>query len=219
MEHEAPDSLRAVVADRLRSEIISGHFAPGRPLREEALAAEYGASRLPVREALAQLNAEGFVSLTRYRGAAVATLRPETGLELIDIRCKLEALAASRAAQSRGGEAAEDLREVLDRGLRLAKEGSYEQLPELVSRFHELVAVASGNVELGEMLAQLRYKTSWVFHLSLPERSEANWQEHAEVLAAIEQGFSGVAAQLMEEHVRKDVAIYMDHMSKNPPHR
>lgn len=213
MDTHGYDSLRAVVADRLRDEIIAGRFAPGHRLREDDLAAEYGASRLPVREALAQLKAEGFVSLTRFRGAAVATLRPETGLELVEIRRTLEALAAAKAAETRGGECAEELAEMVQRGLDLVARNSYQELPTLVGRFHQLVAQASGNVELAEMLAQVRYKTSWVFQMDLAERSEISWQEHAEILSAVLNGFPSVAAQLMDRHVARDASVYMDRIA------
>lgn len=167
--------------------------AAGRRLREEDVALQYGVSRLPVREAFAQLEAEGFIELLRFRVAAVAVPAPSTGAELIQLRQSLEGLAARLAALQRGGSQAAAVREVVDAGKSLVAERRYDALPALIEQFHDLMAAASGNAQLVELLVQLRYKMSWVFRVDLPERSAASWRDHEEILGAVLAGFPAVA--------------------------
>lgn len=207
-DDDAKVSLRAVVADQIRDAIVAGRLPPGHRLREEDIALQYGASRLPVREAFAQLKAEGFISLVRYRGAAVAVPAPSTGAELNAVRQSLEGLAARQAAQRRGGTQAANLRAVVEEGRRQVARREYADLPKLTERFHSLVAQASGNSQLGELLSQLRYKMSWIFRVDLPERSADSWHDHEEILEAIVAGFPTVAEALMVRHVGEDLRIY-----------
>jgi DNA-binding GntR family transcriptional regulator len=67
----APEAVR----QGLRRAILAGELTPGTPLRQDELAERFGTSRIPVREALRQLKAEGLVSILPNRGATVSTLR------------------------------------------------------------------------------------------------------------------------------------------------
>lgn len=83
-------TLPQAIVDRLRQEILAGEHAPGAQLRQEAIAATYGVSRIPVREALLQLEAEGLVEIAPHRGAIVTALSPEEVRDVFDLRCLLE---------------------------------------------------------------------------------------------------------------------------------
>jgi len=67
-------TVAAATTRALREKILSGEIGEGEQLRQDALAAEYGVSRIPLREALRQLEAEGLVSFYPHRGAVVSTL-------------------------------------------------------------------------------------------------------------------------------------------------
>jgi DNA-binding GntR family transcriptional regulator len=79
-----------MVANELRRRIMTGALAGGVQLRQENLARELGVSRIPVREALKQLEAEGFVTLISHRGAVVSVLSIDEIAELFDLRNQLE---------------------------------------------------------------------------------------------------------------------------------
>jgi DNA-binding GntR family transcriptional regulator len=79
-----------MVANELRRRIMTGALAGGAQLRQENLARELGVSRIPVREALKQLEAEGFVTLIAHKGAVVSVLSIEEISELFDLRSQLE---------------------------------------------------------------------------------------------------------------------------------
>ncbi|MEE1657706.1 GntR family transcriptional regulator [Microvirga sp. CF3062] len=83
-------TISASVAEEVRRRIVDGEFQAGFQLRQEALAVEFGVSRIPVREALMQLEAEGLVKIHPHRGAIVSALSPEEVEELFDLRALLE---------------------------------------------------------------------------------------------------------------------------------
>jgi DNA-binding GntR family transcriptional regulator len=78
-------SLTSAVADRLRDQIIRGEIAEGAQLRQDAIATQFQVSRIPVREALRQLDAEGQISIVPNRGAVVPALSPDDIEELFEI--------------------------------------------------------------------------------------------------------------------------------------
>src|SRR6516225_1693748 len=83
-------SLTSAVADRLRDQIIRGEIPEGAQLRQDAIATQYKVSRIPVREALRQLDAEGLIAIAPNRGAIVPALSPSDIEELFSIRALLE---------------------------------------------------------------------------------------------------------------------------------
>lgn len=82
--------LGAAVVERLREKILSGELREGEQLRQDAIATEFQISRIPVREALSHLAAEGLVTLVANRGAVVSALSPEEMMELFETRAVLE---------------------------------------------------------------------------------------------------------------------------------
>ena len=83
-------SLTSAVADKLRDQIIRGEIQEGAQLRQDAIASQYHVSRIPVREALRQLDAEGLIAIVPNRGAVVPALSPNDVEELFSIRALLE---------------------------------------------------------------------------------------------------------------------------------
>lgn len=84
-------TLSSAIAERLRQDILSGQHASGAQLRQDALAATYAVSRIPVREALFQLEAEGLVRIEPHKGAVVTSLSLEEVNDVFDLRAELEA--------------------------------------------------------------------------------------------------------------------------------
>ena len=83
-------SLFSTVADKLRDQIIRGEIAEGTQLLQDAIATQYQVSKIPVREALRQLEAEGLITIIPNRGAVVPALSPDDIEELFSIRSLLE---------------------------------------------------------------------------------------------------------------------------------
>src|SRR5690348_9417520 len=91
--------LNRMVADAIRERILGGEFEPGERLAEERLSEELGVSRMPVREALRALAAEGMVTIAPRRGASITAYTPAQILELVEVRATLEGLNARLAAK------------------------------------------------------------------------------------------------------------------------
>ena len=83
-------TLSARIAEQLRQEILSGAYPAGAQLRQDALAAHYDVSRIPVREALFQLEAEGLVRMLPHKGAVVTSLSELEVNDIFDLRALLE---------------------------------------------------------------------------------------------------------------------------------
>lgn len=192
IDNESPGNT---IAAALRDEILSGRRVGGERLVEEAIAKEYGVSRVPVREALAQLEAEGFVTIIRYRGATVSTTLRKDNRELLEVRHGLEVLAAQLAARNRGGSVAAELSRAVDaaRGVPIHDTTGGPS-------FHDLVAIASGNDQLREMLAGVNRRVAW----GLGSNPDASVHDHAALAAAILSGAPVQAGFLMDEHLRRD---------------
>jgi DNA-binding GntR family transcriptional regulator len=83
-------SLASAVAEKLREKIIRGELHEGEQLRQETIATEFEVSRIPVREALRHLEAEGLIKIVANHGAVVSALSPEEILQMFEIRAVLE---------------------------------------------------------------------------------------------------------------------------------
>lgn len=190
-------SLADAIADELRGDILSGRLASGARLVEETLAQRFGVSRMPIREALSQLGSEGFLTTVRHKGATVSTTLKKDGQELLQVRRGLEVLAAQLAAENRGGTVADALAE--------AAVTDTQASPEQPG-FHELVALASGNDQLREMLASISRRVAW----GLGHDHEASVADHRALVSAILSGAAVHAGYLMEEHLRRDERRFAD---------
>ena len=84
-------TLSSAIADRLRQSILGGEYAAGTQLRQDALASSFSVSRIPVREALFQLEAEGLVQIEPHKGAVVTGISMEEVDDVFDLRTALEA--------------------------------------------------------------------------------------------------------------------------------
>ena len=207
--------LSASIVQALRTEIIDGKFAVGDRLKEDVLAARFGVSRVPVREALQQLESEGFVVIEKFKGASVSHRSQDDVIELMQVRRGLEVLAATLAGERAGGEMADELREVIERGRRARDDRAVDLLPPLIMEFHEVVARASGNSHLAQMLRDLLQKIAWGFELDIVGRIESSWADHSAIAEAILAGSGPTAGYLMGEHIIKDERLYRQAIERN----
>src|SRR3990170_4777322 len=102
-------------AECIRRGIMDGEYKPGQRLKQQELARQFGCSVIPVREALQQLAAEGFVILDPQKGARVADLNSQRLEEVYEVRIRLEGWAAALAAKHMTPEAAARIRAILDK--------------------------------------------------------------------------------------------------------
>ncbi|MFF4607501.1 GntR family transcriptional regulator [Streptomyces sp. NPDC001339] len=196
------------VCTAIREDIVSGALAPGSRLIEEILAARYGVSRVPVREALRTLQSEGFVTTRHHAGACVAALSEQEAADLLDIRALLEPLGAARAAVRRTPAHLKVLRGLVRLGRARARHGNPADLRQLDGWFHETLAQAAGSPSLTALLTQLRRKIEWMYAVDLPDRSGESWDEHGAVLEAVARGDAERARALMAAHIERSLPVY-----------
>ena len=146
VKEAVPKSVRTSLTDQitteLRRRILNGQLAEGTTLRQERLATELGVSRIPLREAIRHLEAEGLVVSELHKGTVVSSLSPSELEELFGIRMQLETWLFE-AAIPRMTQADFDLAEALIE--EASKTGDVSNWGELNWRFHEALYRASGS--------------------------------------------------------------------------
>lgn len=209
------------IQDDIRRDIIFGRLASGTRITEASLAQKYGISRVPVREALRALEAEGFVQSRPYAGSTVSDMPVDEADDLFAVRAVVEAATARRAAGSAGRQLAAGapddawwaargrLAEILDAGDAAVADGQLQLLPDLNVRFHLGVAALAGSPSLTALLRQLSGKIEWLYAADVDSRGKSSWTEHRTVMAAIDAGDEARAAELMESHVQQSRSGYM----------
>lgn len=196
-------SLGQRVADELRSAILARRHKAGERLVEESLSAELGVSRVPVREALRVLAAEGLVEMQPRRGASVANFSAGVARDLVEVRATLEGLNARLAARHHAPAIIAELRDVLAEGNRAARSRDVEALARLNGEFHDKLATAGGNTILWDIMRSLRERTSLVFAANSTGRAKDDWKEHSGILAAVIAGDEDLAAERALRHVHR----------------
>lgn len=182
----------------LRDAILDGERQPGSRLIERDLATEFGVSRVPVRDALKVLEAEGLVALRPRTWAIVREFTPSDIADLDEVRAVLEPLTFRLAAE-RGRERLDRLRRTLD----AEKIGAIAEDPVGARRaaadFHEAVTELSGNALLVELMQGMRSRLRWVLaqHDDLAHVTD----EHEALYEAIAEGDSDRAEALALAHV------------------
>src|SRR3954465_5478789 len=203
---EAADERRALVdqlASDLQQRVLSGDIPSGTRLRQSALAAEFGGSRTPLREALGKLQAGGLVELRPHRGALVRGLSSREIRDAYEVRAELEALAAELAALRIRHDQLDRLREAQEQfrlGLAKTVEARENGEPDLQQaliwgrandQFHGVIQEAAHNDVLLATLTHLhRSFPRDLTKIVLAESTtllRANVLEHEEIMQALKR--------------------------------
>jgi DNA-binding GntR family transcriptional regulator len=185
----------------LQDQIVSGALSGGRRLQPEMIARTLGISRMPVREAIRQLDAEGYVTIRPNRGAVVTNRTPEQVVELFEIRSVLEGLALRLAVPNVTDEVMEDLVHELHRLRRL--EADSEAWVERHDEFHDLLCQVSRRPQLCAEIRRLRMAMRPYIRLyaKLHTKPEIKGHEHEYILRAMRGGDAETAERVVREHI------------------
>lgn len=194
-------ALRDQVLAELRRRIVNGDYPPGQRLTEDRLAADFGVSRNPVREALRIVQADGLVTMTPRRGAVVATPDASSVADLFAVRSSLETVAARMAAERATAQDVADLRALLDAAREATERDDLSRVAELNSDLHMRVIATSGNRWLSSISSSLYLHVHWVFRIGAAHRAPHSWQEHIRLVDAIEAGDPDEAEAAARAHV------------------
>ncbi|MFF9205891.1 GntR family transcriptional regulator [Streptomyces sp. NPDC014986] len=196
------------VCTAIRDDIVAGVHERGSRLTEDLLARRHGVSRVPVREALRTLEAEGFVVTRRHAGACVAEPTAREAADLLEMRLLLEPLAASRAAQRRTEAHLKVLRGLVRLGQERARQGTSDDLRSLGGWFHETLAQSCGSPALTSLLTQLRHKIAWMYTTEGPADPVGYWAEHGAIVDAVARGDGERARAVMASHTERASAAH-----------
>jgi DNA-binding GntR family transcriptional regulator len=186
----------------LREGVIAGRYPPGSRLRERDLSESLRMSRIPIREALRQLEVEGFVVTFPNRGAVVQQLTLKDVAELFDLRLSLEVLAARQAALAvADGRAGDRLRTIMTEALRATRARDAVAIRQANTAFHAEVVAMTGNTLLVATMAPLLGRIRWLFALTADRDPEVEYTEHITLCDAIYSGNADLAGALAFAHI------------------
>lgn len=201
---ERPRSLAEVVTARLRREIVEGEFDLGQALSESKIAARYGVSRTPVREAFACLGLEGLVRTEPQQGTFVFTIDRAQFAQISEARSILET-AALRLANERGrGDLVRDWQRHVDGMTRALRDRDAKAYSRFDGDFHQALFMLAANPFLIAAGQAFSAKVAAVRNRlgAQPEHMAKSYDQHVELLALIERSEVEAAAALLEHHIR-----------------
>ncbi|WP_035280216.1 GntR family transcriptional regulator [Brevibacterium album] len=193
------DSEASRVTRHLREQILDGVRAPGSRLVERSLAEELAVSRVPVRDALRALAAEGLVTLRPRTWATVRVLSPDDIADLMEVRRIWEARAFRLAAHRRTPESLERLRIALRTQAEAASRGETIPARRAAADFHDIVLELAGNRLLHELGQTLGGRMRWL--LAQHDDLELVAAEHRALCEAIAAQDAEAAAGLAAAHL------------------
>ena len=199
-------------AEELRRRILDGEFPEGFQLRQDALAAEFGISRIPIREALFQLEAEGLVIIHPHRGAIVSALSAAEVGEIYALRALLEPRLLASSAPKLTPEDYRAIDAILDEYSAELRADHVGRWGELNTALHGLLYRHADQPRTQAIVSSLlqnadRYTR---MHISFTQGRSRAEREHAEIVKLCKKGDVAGACRVLEEHVRNAGAQLTD---------
>lgn len=194
------DRVCDVIRKSLTERILNGTYPPDTRLTELSIAEEFGTSQAPVREALRELEAAGFVVSEPYRGTRVRTVSPKETRDAYLIRGILEQAAAETATAILQRDTSQ-LREAYQEMVIAASNRQSAVQAQCNQRFHRAIVTASGSQILLRLWESLSFETRTRARLdrhdSIPLKDA---HTHLPIIEAFEQGNAELAGRLLKEH-------------------
>lgn len=204
-------TVAASAADAIRRKIFDGQLEDGEPLRQDLLAAEFGISRTPVREALVQLEAEGLVKIEPHKGAVVAGTSLASVEETFELREVLEPMLLERSAPHLTAEDFRAIDAVLQEYSAELRNHNVKRWGELNTLLHAKLYARAERPQIQGIVDKLlnasdRYTR---LQLILTDELERAEREHAEIVAMCRNGAFAQAGEALRLHIRavKDALV------------
>lgn len=193
----------------LRADITTGVLPAGAQIRQEEIAAQYAVSRMPVREAFRQLEAEGLIVVYPGRGAFVNRLNPDEIQEIYDIRILLESDALRRAIPALTPAILAEAESTLTE-LAQAQDGL--EFGRIDEAFHATIYASANRPRLLALINTLRNQVTQFLYAAAPMQAyrDGAMNEHHQILDACRAGDVEVAVAAIEAHLRNSVKIVIE---------
>jgi DNA-binding GntR family transcriptional regulator len=211
-------SLVQEIYDILHQQIVLGQLTPGQRLDVARLAQMLKVSTMPVKQAIARLEVEGYIEVSPRRGTFVAQLSAQDLLEALDVRLALDLFVADQLATTLPARALAEMREVHERLLALSShqgEVDYYLRQGLDRQFHLVPAAALGN----RRMLQLREQQHTHAQLAAVQGSSVRWQradqDHTMILTAWEQRDPQALRAALVTHAAHARETLIAHLSRS----
>ena len=196
--------FREEIREKLIEDILNGRLAPGSRIVETRIAAQFGVSQGPVREALRDLELFGFVVCSPFRGTQVRQISTDDLLEIYPIRAALEGVAARTATLALNDQMVAQLEDILGTMREAAARDDAHAQAGADAAFHHVIIKAAGNRMLEHVWQSMRLSittcvTYAVTHRSLSEITE----RHVPLLAALQSRDPNVAEAEIRKHIEE----------------
>jgi GntR family transcriptional regulator, rspAB operon transcriptional repressor len=203
VQPEAASSLRDAAYDAIKHRIITCAFRPGEYINELQLSTLLKIGRTPVHQALDRLMVEGMVEVIPRKGVIVKPVSLNEVLQIIEVRLINEPFGARVAAEQANDADLNELADVIARAQHWVSVRNVEKLMLLDREFHFLIARATKNDVLSELLRNLHERSLrfWFLSLNAPKQYETVQDEHAAILDAIRKRDPDKAEAAMRRHI------------------
>lgn len=195
-------SLADCVFERLENDILSGKYAYGEVLTEAHLCEEMGVSRTPIREAIRRLEQENILRESG-KGMVVQGITQNDIEDILEIRARIEGIAARRAAEHMTAEQKSALKEAVDLQEFFVSRADAEHVQWQDHEFHEMIYAGCGSVTLQGTLVPLHRKAQKFRRASVEKlaRAQESVAEHRRICDAILAGDADEAEAAMNDHI------------------
>ncbi len=209
-----PMTTQQAVTKAIREMILQGDLAPGERIDQDKTAMMLGVSRMPVRESLRVLQAEGLVTIYPHQGAVVSELSPDEIEEIFSIRAVLEALAARTAIKRLTQEHLEIMAKSL---VRMKKATDHDEWLENNELFHSTLYETSGRSRLLRLITSLRHTVRPYIRLYIcfEEHARTANSQHLAILEACRNGDADTLVKAIENHLQSTCQYVVTRM-RNP---
>lgn len=203
----APDTIVNYVTEQIRRRIVLGQLVPGERVPLYALAEEFGVSRVPLREAVRQLEAEGLLDNVPRRGAIVRELNRRDLEDAFRVLNDVEIVAVKRAARVADASVIAEMRYWSERMHGLGEARVSEEMLEAHRAFHFALFDAAGEGILLRHLKMLWHTCErYVMHgMPDPERQKSSQEEHLQLIDLVEAGDAAGASKLLASHLKNSL--------------
>lgn len=192
------ETIPAKICRVLREAIIKGDFQPGERLIQDELAKSLGVSRMPIREAIKQLEAEGYVTLEPHKGAVVRSFSIKELEELYFLRSKFEPLAVKESLKFINPNIIQQLENLVEQ---MDETKEVSKFIELNIDFHNLLIKDCPWGKLNSFIKNLWTGFPQQTPHMLPDQIEISKQEHKEMVEAIKNEDHQLVCDIMEKHI------------------
>jgi DNA-binding GntR family transcriptional regulator len=213
-------NVREQIADALRAALVAGEMRPGVVYSAPTLAARFGVSATPVREAMLDLAKEGLVTPVRNKGFRVTALSDRDLDEITEVRALIEVPTVRRIAETVDRARVAELRPLAEQIVTAAERRDILAYIEADQVFHLALLTLAGNGQLIGVVRDLRHRSRLYGVPTLAGRGELipSAREHLELLDLVARGDGEAAEALMRHHLRHVRGIWADRPeSRRPP--